>query len=490
MAALYAALRRTVKTMTGCQYRNFDITIGGEQAPYPVMASCAGLSAEGTFAYDATQPFWRQDAAILQDPRRAPGVETLVQVGGRLFDALLREDLRDLWLAARTGSEEINSPKLRLRLLLHPPAVAALPWESLYDRRRQQALGADPALALVRVSNQVGYVGRARPLAAALPIKIFVAAVDDPNGINASAEIARVEESLAGLIPHQIQLCTLAGRLDIHTLRRHLHDEDPDILHLISHGDPDGLLLWSVDGAPELVSGSQIQAMLRQINSLKLVFLNACLAGQPDGSRRFADVAGRLLQTGLPAVIAMQFEIADRSAASFAGFLYEALVTGDCPGAVDRAVSIARSNLYISAPHRLDYITPVLWLNTDDGVIFRFAAPATVGSTPDPVPPPEEERPILDPQLAEKDSWLTALPRYTRSKLSMDARIVLDNRQTCVDEVQRLLADLRRLNEEQQDGQQVRIAPLQQVLAKFSRQRREIDRLTQLLLDNVGPGEA
>lgn len=475
--------------MPGCQYRNFDITIGGEQAPYPVMATYAGLSAEGTFAYDAAQPFWREDAAILQDPRRAPGVETLIRVGSRLFEALLREDLRDLWLAARAGSEEIDAPQLRLRLLLHPPAVAALPWESLYDRRRQQAVGADPALALVRVSNRVGYVGRARPLEAALPIKILVAAVDDPNGIDACAEIARVEESLAGLIPHKIQLRTLAGRLDIHTLRRHLHDEDPDILHLISHGDPDGLLLWSADGEPELVSGSQIQAMLRQIHSLKLVFLNACLAGRSDDNRPFADVAGRLLQTGLPAVIAMQFEIADRSAASFAGFLYEALVSGDCPGAVDRAVSIARSNLYISAPHRLDYITPVLWLNTEDGVIFRFAAQAQADPMPGPAPRPAEERPILDPQLAEKGSWLAALPRYTRSKLSMDARIVLDNRQTCVDEAQRLLADLRQLNEEQQDGQ-VRIAPLQQALAKFDRQRREVDRLTQLLLDNVGPGDA
>ncbi|MBX2997270.1 MAG: CHAT domain-containing protein [Caldilineaceae bacterium] len=489
MAALYAALRRTVKTMPGCQYRNFDITIGGERAPYPVMATYAGLSAEGSFAYDATQPRWRDDRATFHDPRRAPGAETLNRVGSALFEELLREDLRDLWLAARAGSEESGAPKLRLRLLLHPPAVAALPWESLYDRRRQQALGADPALALVRVSNRVGYVERARPLEAALPIKILVVAVDDPNGIDASAEIARVEETLAGLTPHKIQLRRLAGRVDIHTLRRHLHDEDPDILHIISHGDADGLLLWSEDSEPELVSGNQIQAMLRQINSLKLVFLNACLAGQPDDNRPFADVAGRLLQTGLPAVIAMQFEIRDRSAANFAGFLYEALVSGDCPGAVDRAVSIARSNLFISAPHRLDYITPVLWLNTEDGVIFRLPAQTQTAPMPISAPPSAEEKLILDPQLAEKDAWLAALPQYTRSKLSMDARIVLDNRQTCIEEIRHHLAELRRLHEEQQGGF-VRISPIQQTLARFERQRREVDRLTQILIDNVGPGDA
>jgi hypothetical protein len=475
--------------MPGCQYRNFDITIGGEQAPYPVMATYAGLSAEGSFAYDAAQPLWREDAAILQDTRRAPGVETLTRVGSRLFEALLREDLRDLWLAARAGSEEIDAPQLRLRLLLHPPAVAALPWESLYDRRRQQSLGADPALALVRVSNQVGYVGRARPLEATLPIKILVAAVDDPDGIDARAEIARIEESLAGLIPHKIQLRTLAGRLDIHTLRRHLHDEDPDILHLISHGDPDGLLLWSADGEPELISGSQIQAMLRQINSLKLVFLNACLTGQPDGRRPFADVAGRLLQTGLPAVIAMQFEIADRSAASFAGFLYEALVSGDCPGAVDRAMSIARSNLYISAPHRLDYITPVLWLNTEDGVIFRLAAPAIVDLTPSPAPPPEAERPILDPQLAEKEVWLAALPRYDRKNLKGGEVILYNLRQERLKQIDDLLKELRRLKKDEQESRKVVVGPMRKALEEFEQHRSKINEMTQTLLDNVGPGE-
>jgi hypothetical protein len=487
MAALYAALRRTVKTMPGCRYRNFDITIGGEQTPYPVMASYGGLSAEGTFPYDVLHLDWQAEAARLDAPR-FPGVETLTRVGGDLFERLLREDLRDLWLMARAESEDLAAAPLRLRLLLHPPAVAALPWESLYDRRRQQAIGADPALALVRVANRVGYVGRARPLEARLPLKILVAAVDDPGGIDSRAEVDRIEESLAGLIPHKIQLVRLAGRFDIHTLRRHLHDKDPDVLHLITHGDPDGLLLWSAEGEPELVSGSQFQAMLRQISSLKLVFLNACLAGQPDGRRPFADVAGRLLQTGLPAVIAMQFEIADRSAASFAGFLYEALVSGDCPGAVDRAVNIARSNLYISAPHRLDYITPVLWLNTEDGIIFQLAAQPQTESTPISAPP-AEERPILDPQLAEKEAWLAGLPRYTRSKLGMDARILLDNQHTCVEEAQRTLIQLQRLAEEQADGQ-VRIAPIQQSLAKFEQQRREVNRLTQLLLDNVGPGDA
>lgn len=475
--------------MPGCQYRNFDITIGGERTPYPVIASYAGLSAEGSFPYDVTQPDWQADVTLLNDTGRSPGADTLTRVGGDLFDGLLREDLRDLWLTARAEAADPGAPRLRLRLLLHPPAVAALPWESLYDRRRQQALGADPALALVRVANRVGYVGRARPLEAALPLKILIAAVDDPSGIDAQAEIARIEESLAGLIPHKIKLHKLAGRFDIHTLRRHLLAEAPDVLHMITHGDPDGLLLWSADGEPELISGSQFQAMLRQINSLKLVFLNACLAGQPDDSRPFADVAGRLLQTDLPAVIAMQFEIADRSATSFAGFLYETLVSGDCPGAVDRAVSIARSNLYISAPHRLDYMTPVLWLNTEDGAIFRLTGQPQAEPTPVTAPPAAEERPILDPQLAEKEAWLAALPRYTRSKLSMSARIILDNRQTCMDEAQRLLTQLRRLAEEQAAGQ-VRIAPLQETLAKFARQRGEVNRLTQLLLDNVGPGDA
>lgn len=481
--------------MPVCQYRNFDVTIAGSQPPYAVVASYRGASAQGTFSHDVHHELWRGYNAALTDLRRAPGEETLSAIGAHLFEQLLSADLRDLWLQARNDLDDVDAPSLRLRLNLHPPAVAALPWESLYDPRRRQPFGADPSIALVRVANHVGYTGRPRPLAAQLPLKILIVAIDDPDGLDAAAEVAAAENVLAPLRPHQIDLHTAAGRFDIHALRRLLLDTQPDVLHLITHGAPDGLLMWSSEGEPAFVTGAQIQATVRQAESLKLVFLNACLAGQPDDDSAYAAVAERLLQTGLPAVIAMQYEIADQAAVHFAGFLYEALVSASCPGAVDHAVGIARSNLYIDAPHRLGYITPVLWLNTEDGLIFRLAPPddlPTTTSAPNhltvdddaaPLPPP----PRIDLDLAEKTAWLASLPRYERAALPADARIVFDSRQSALTNIQRVLDELRLFDAQQSEGT-VAAAPIQRGLDRFAQLRREIDRLTQVLVTNVGPG--
>jgi hypothetical protein len=379
-------------------------------------------------------------------------------------------------------------------LLLHPPAVAALPWESLYDQRRQQAFGADPQIVLVRLANRVGYVARARPITAQLPIKILIAAVDDIDnsdnaGLDAAAEIAQVERFLTSLQPHKVELRTLAGPLDIQALRRHLSEWQPDIFHLISHGTPDGLLLWTDEGQPNLVSGRQIQAMVRQLTSLKLVFLNACLAGLPDDNTPFANVAERLLQTGLPAVIAMQFEIADRAAVDFAGFLYEALVSGDCLGAVDHAVAIARNNLYLSNPHRLDYITPILWLNAEDGLIFQLVdEDEAVDGSGQPAASQPDVVPTIDPALAEKDRWLATLPQYDRTQLDFEARVVYDTRQNDIKQATHWLNRLRALAHEQAAGQP-RFVQIQDALKRFEAERQKIQRATQLLLDNVGPGE-
>jgi hypothetical protein len=407
--------------MSGCHYHNFDITIVGERPPYPVSATYRGLRATGVFAQDHSLPLWQEHLALLTDPRHPPQQEHLIEVGTLLFEELMRDELRELWVQARADLDNAGASGLRIRLHIDPPGVAALPWESLYDRRRQQPFGADASIALVRVANQIGYVGRARSLESALPLKILIAAVDDPDGvgagINTRQELATVEAILAPLRPHKIDLQIISGRLDIHTLRRHLVEHQPDIFHLISHGEPDCLLLWNREGEPALVTGSQIQAALRQVDSLKLVFLNACLAGRPDGKVPFAGVAHRLLQANLPAVIAMQFEIMDHVAIEFAAFLYEALVTGDCPGAVDRAVGVARTNLYISDPGHIGYMTPILWLNGEDGLIAHFRPETAAQDAPEDRAATAgganvfiEAPPVIDLHLFEKEQWFSALP--------------------------------------------------------------------------------
>ncbi|MBI3957518.1 MAG: CHAT domain-containing protein [Chloroflexi bacterium] len=459
--------------MPACQAKNFDVAILGTQSPYAVVAEYQGLTADGHFPHDALQPDWAEIIRVLAATQTPPGESFILNIGGLLFDDLMQGSIRDLWVEARAGLEA--GQYLRVRLNLRPPAVAALPWETLADPRRRRTLAADKALALVRTATDAEFVGRPRSIQTKLPAKILIVAVEEADAIDASAEISHIQASLSPLLPTHLQLEILQGRFDLQTLRRRLDEYRPDILHVISHGETDGLYLWENDELT-LVKASQLAAMLGLVDSVKLVFLNACLAGQPDNTAPYAGLAQRLLQTGIPAVIAMQFVVLDRAAAAFAGFLYEALVVGPCPGAIDVATSIARSGLYISDPDRIDYATPLLWLNAPDGMILRWtdaspqpASSVILASSPDVLPPP------LVLEIEEKERWFALLPlSIERAELRFDYP---DRRK----QAEQILRELRQAHEAQQAGEPVDFRRITGQLKKFSTERRLVDNLLEKL---------
>jgi hypothetical protein len=80
----------------------------------------------------------------------------------------------------------------------------------------------------------------------------------------------------------------------------------------------------------------------------------------------FAGIAPGLIRQGIPAVIAMQFEVTDTAAAIFGHEFYLALADG-CP--VDQAAAEARKAMYASDCD-VEWATPVLYLRASDGRIF------------------------------------------------------------------------------------------------------------------------
>ena len=477
------------------EYTNFDITISGDEAPFAVLASYRGLSGASTFAQDAFRHVWVEFLARLGDPVQTQGEELLAEIGSRLFSELFRDQVRDLWAQARADLD--GGGWLRLRLILHPPAVAALPWETLHDPRRNQSFAADPKLSLVRTQNLVSYVARPRTLEAALPLKVLLVTVDSgmtgvPEQIwphqgelglqlAARTESEQIRSAIAKLPSARVALDHLDGRVTIQQIRERLVTSRPDILHFVGHGNEDGLLLWDGD-APTLVSSAALRTVLQQAESVKLVFLNACLAGSVDSSRPFAGIAHQLLQSGLPAVIAMRYEILDRSAVHFAAGVYEALVSGQGRGHIDAAVSIARNNLYINDPNRVDYATPVLWLNSEDGRILPFDdAQQTEPSTP--------QRSIytrtqmgasslrLEFKLEEKEAWYRSLPETIS-----DPHLPFEyQRRRRI--VGLLLRILQQAVEERDHGRAIDIRSVQKRLSTFEEERRHIQNILDHCLD-------
>lgn len=357
----------------------FDITVRNAIAPgppatYPVTAAYRARTAEGAIAQDIHAPFWQAAVTQLADPTQRPGSQRLIEIGQTLFDDLMQGAVRDLWISARGDLDTGAAAGIRLRLALLPPAVACLPWEALYDRDRNEPFAASGQTPLVRVENAFRHVGASRPLRTTPPIKILAIAPTDPTGqIDAAQELAEIERIVAAVGAHHFRVVSQTGQFDVVELRRTIEAEQPDILHLIGHGQPEGILLWK-QGQPVWAPASSLRVILQRATSVKLVVLNVCLAGRVSDRTPFSTVGPQLLQTGVPAVVAMQFEVLEQAAADFARYLYEELICGPTPGAIDAAVGVARSNLYALEPDSFGFGAPVLWLNAEDGVIFETAA--------------------------------------------------------------------------------------------------------------------
>jgi hypothetical protein len=80
-------------------------------------------------------------------------------------------------------------------------------------------------------------------------------------------------------------------------------------------------------------------------------------------------VAPNLVQRGLPAVVAMQYEILDATAKQFADEFYRALALG---WPVDAAMQTTRNSISIEVgSDKPDFATPVLYMRAKDGVILN-----------------------------------------------------------------------------------------------------------------------
>jgi hypothetical protein len=168
-------------------------------------------------------------------------------------------------------------------------------------------------------------------------------------------------------------------------LQRELRRDDYHVFHYIGHGgydkaSDDGVLVLE-DGnqRSRLVSGIELGTILADETTLRLAVLNACEGARTSLSDPFSGVATSLVRLEIPAVIAMQLEITDRAAITFAAELYAALADGY---AIDAALAEARKAIFADE-NEVEWATPVLFMRVPDGRIFDVAHPIGVH---DPVP--------------------------------------------------------------------------------------------------------
>ena len=307
--------------------------------------------------------------------------QTVQEFGRNLFDLLLIGEVRtryDVSLREATRQEM----GLRLKLRIRSPELAMVPWEFMYDLRQGEYVCLSRSSPLVRYLEAQQPI---QPLAVRLPLRILamVAAPTDLAALDVAQEKARAEAALEPL-RHQglVELTWVEGQT-WRNLQQALQGGPWHIFHFIGHGgfDPhadEGLIALADEaGKTQFLNATQFGRLLVDHSSLRLVLLNSCEGARSGARDLFAGSAATLVRRGLPAVIAMQFEISDRAAIEFAHAFYTALANG-IP--VDGAVAEARKAVSIALANTVEWGTPVLFLRAADGKIFDVTNEPTVGA--------------------------------------------------------------------------------------------------------------
>jgi WD40 repeat protein len=383
---------------------DFEVEIGDPAGEgYPVAARAPAGEAAASMRLSLTREELDYQIGVIKDAVQASSAivrsrpstdeQPVRQFGRQLFDALIADDIRTLYVASAQRARD-HGARLRLVLRIRAPELARLPWEFLYDPGRQDYVGL--SLPLVRYPQ---VLAPRQPIEAAAPLRILgmVARPGDQDALAAEDEKRRLHAALDGLVRDgQVELAWVPGQAygDLEDAM----DRGPwHVFHFVGHGgydpasDEGTIALAGEHGRTDAVGADDLSRLLSEHYTLRLVVLNACETGRGSALDMFSSTAGALTHRGIPAVVAMQFPITDEAAIRFAQTFYQNIAKR-LP--VDTSVMRARRELRRAKKDTLEWGTPVLYLRAPDGRVFAAGpAPADPAAA---VSPPQEttaERP-------------------------------------------------------------------------------------------------
>ncbi len=374
-------------------YTDIEIHIFGKSNDvYPVTAELSdGASFSGEFQLDHNALL-----AAEKDPEAYSEC---------LSCALFVGDIDKAYFKAQTLAEVNTRGRLRLRLWIDNAAaeLQALRWEHLRYWRENEPYRL-AATASHPFSRYFG-LGLADPEPLTIrPIRMLAVIANPRNlpeynltPLAPESEILNVLEVLKGVSKTDLTLTLLPGHSAMpDALRQRLVDAGAvlesgsasldrllellgrqpgyHILHFLGHGGYNqrhkqfGLFFEDDIGNVEQVRERELAAGLRETGQLPhLISLAACESAKrlPEAANPFVGIAPRLIQAGVPAVVAMQDAIGVSAANKLTRAFYRSLFEG---GLVDKAMNQARSAL--ARDDVLESAMPVLFTRLRSGQLF------------------------------------------------------------------------------------------------------------------------
>ncbi len=386
-------------------YLDFELEIGigqGREYPVTVVRSASGEARETMrFPFDKlaleNQLLALENALLRSGSKRrqilVPEEQTVRNFGQVLFNALFTGEVRSLYAVSQlTASNQGKGLRLKLRIL--PPELAALPWEFLYDAGQAEYICLSSNTPIVRYLE---LPHPPSPLTVTPPLSILCMTAS-PKGLanlDVEREKQRVEKATKQLCAGGLVKLTWIAGSTWQDLQRAMRRGPWHIFHFIGHGGFDSLseegtvALENEEGVAHILSATHLGRLLADHRSLRLVILNSCEGARGSERDIFSSTAAVLVRRGIPAVLAMQYEITDQAAIEFSRTFYEALADG-LP--VDAAVSDARKSVSVGIENTVEWGTPVLYLRSTDGVLFDLVQQMPQPQKqPDPMPSSPQE---------------------------------------------------------------------------------------------------
>lgn len=359
-------------------YDNFDIFIRAASSPNEYSLEAKSPNGEAgpirqLFPFESEE--YQYLARSLRDVQISEP-QFANEMGELLRRFLFPPQIQEEFSRSLSVSQARNKDGIRVRININQELseLYRVPWEYCRDDKSFLALNADTPLVRYMPTNRPP-----APISVPDTVRILLAWAnpEDLDQLDVQSEVEAVKEALAEF--------TASGRVRIEelpdvtptTLVSAVRQNPPHIFHFIGHGK-----LQNNGGAIALDNGRKKHVLLDgdrmlrlfQGDDTKLIILSACQSGatsdkseKSSSAQAFMGLAPKLVWGGLPAVVAMQYDLPNRAAQPFMQTLYEFLALGR---PLDTAVTEARIGLDINILESPYWGIPVLFMRSPDGNIW------------------------------------------------------------------------------------------------------------------------
>lgn len=305
--------------------------------------------------------------------KRETNQDLLKSLGQELYQLLFPSPIHAHFQQTEAVARSVNS-KLRLRLRIEANSLASLPLEFMYRTSGDHFLAQNPNTVLSRYLNLPLPPNRVRRREGPLHLLTIIANPTDQYPLDPDGWENIVQQALATPIKNSQITMQTVKRATFKEIRNALLQQKPDIIQFVGHGiyqQGKGYLALVDDKTNKtwLVDDERFANILLGFEDhLGLVSLATCESAKSDSPQGFLGIAPKIVQRGIPAVVAMQYSVLIKTAEVFLENFYTSIAARK---PVDWAVQWARNAVSIEmGTDNREFATPVLYMRAEDGEIF------------------------------------------------------------------------------------------------------------------------